>query len=297
MDQVNRYLTALEARNYAQTTLTSILSIIKKLLRSLPETSRQRVCHNLARVTADDLDVYIRAARQQELTPSTINYTLSMLKGFFAFLCEAGEMPRQPVIKRRHSLFAPEPLPKPMAEVDLVAFFKVIDSVRDRLLFLLMLRCGLRVSEACAITWHNVDLGGGTALIKNGKGQIDRTAYLSPDVVQTLQLWRARGTTAQYVFPGRFPETSLSRKTAHELMQKYLREAGITKAYSPHCLRHSFATQMLNAGVTLEALKELMGRHSLQMTLRYTQLYESTKRQQYEHAMERIERRQAALGR
>ena len=80
-------------------------------------------------------------------------------------------------------------------------------------------------------------------------------------------------------------------------MQKYLREAGITKAYSPHCLRHSFATQMLNAGVTLEALKELMGRHSLQMTLRYTQLYESTKRQQYEHAMERIERRQAALGR
>jgi site-specific recombinase XerD len=164
LDQVNRYLTALEARNYAQTTLAAIVSIIKKPLCFLPETSRQRIRQDLARVTADDLDVYIQAARQQELAPSTINYTLSTLKGFFAFLCETGEMPRQPIIKRRHSLFVPESLPKPMAEADLITFFKVIDSIRDRLLFLLMLRCGLRVSEACGITWRNVDLDNGTVV-------------------------------------------------------------------------------------------------------------------------------------
>jgi site-specific recombinase XerD len=80
-------------------------------------------------------------------------------------------------------------------------------------------------------------------------------------------------------------------------MAKYLREAGITRHYSPHCFRHTFATQMLNAGVTLEVLKELMGHRSLQMTLCYTQLYESTKRQQYDQAMAHIEQRQANLGR
>jgi len=77
------------------------------------------------------------------------------------------------------------------------------------------------------------------------------------------------------------------------MMSKYLQSAGITRQYSPHCLRHTFATQLLNAGVTLEVLKELMGHRSIQNTLKYTQLYEVTKRQQYDNAMTRVERRQA----
>src|SRR5262245_36131399 len=255
-----RYLAALEARNYADGTLSSIVSALKSLTRLVSESRRAALIDDLSQTTSQDITEFISAAQKAGLAPSTINLKLSLLSEFFEFLRQDGLMTQQPIFRRRHRLLTPTTLPKPMEETDLVAFFKVVDSVRDRLIFLLMLRCGLRVSEACAITWHNVDLGGGTALIKNGKGQIDRTAYLSPDVVQTLQLWRARGTTVQYVFPGRFPETSLSRKTAHELMQKYLREAGITKAYSPHCLRHSLANQ-------------LMGRHSLQMTLLYTQLY------------------------
>ena len=70
-----------------------------------------------------------------------------MLKEFFAFLLEEGELRQQPIRRRRHRVFAPLTLPKPMAQGDLMRFFKVIDSVRDRLIFLLMLRCGLRVSE------------------------------------------------------------------------------------------------------------------------------------------------------
>ena len=62
-------------------------------------------------------------------------------------------------------------------------------------------------------------------------------------------------------------------------------------------MRHTFATQLLNAGVSLEVLKELMGHRSIQMTLRYTKLYETTKRQQYDQAMQRIEARQLGLGR
>jgi len=79
-------------------------------------------------------------------------------------------------------------------------------------------------------------------------------------------------------------------------MKKYLRLAGIQSNYSAHCLRHTFATQLLNAGVSLEVLKELMGHRSIQMTLRYTKLYEATKRQQYDQAMARIENRQLRLG-
>jgi site-specific recombinase XerD len=58
------------------------------------------------------------------------------------------------------------------------------------------------------------------------------------------------------------------------LMDQYLGAASLPRHYSPHCLRHTFATQLLNAGVPLEVLKELMGHHSIHITLRYTQLYD-----------------------
>ena len=80
-------------------------------------------------------------------------------------------------------------------------------------------------------------------------------------------------------------------------MNQYLADAGLTRHYSPHCLRHTFATHLLNAGVPLEVLKELMGHHSMQLTLRYAQLYDTTKKYQYEQAMAQITQRQALRGR
>ena len=75
-------------------------------------------------------------------------------------------------------------------------------------------------------------------------------------------------------------------------MTRYLKLAGIAKAYSPHSLRQTFATQLLNAGASLEVVKELMGHRSLDVTLRYAQLYDRTKRAQYDQAMAQVEKRQ-----
>lgn len=297
-DQINRYLRSLHTRSYASGTLRVVVSVINRFLRSLPATRLNCVSQSFTQVTAADIDLLIAAAQTKKLAPSTINNSVHMLRGFFEFLREEGEMLTQPIIKHRHSVLASTTLPKPMAEADLVAFFKAIDTLRDRLIFLLMLRCGLRISEVCALTWQTVDLSQGTLLIRNGKGQVDRTAYLAPDVERALKLWQLQPTQSRYLFPGQLPQMApVSCKTVSRLMAKYLGQAGITKHYSPHCLRHTFATQLLNAGVSLEVLKELMGHRSLQMTLCYTQLYESTKRRQYDQAMAQIEQRQANLGR
>ena len=83
----------------------------------------------------------------------------------------------------------------------------------------------------------------------------------------------------------------------NRLMDQYLAAAGLPRQYSPHSLRHTFATQLLNAGVPLEVLKELMGHYSIELTLRYAQLYDITKKQQYEQAMRQITQRQALGGR
>ena len=175
--------------------------------------------------TSVDIDCFIAAARSRGLVASTINGHLSMLTESFGFLREDGQMQTQPVIRRRHRLLVPTTLPKLLAEGDLIAFFKVIDSIRDRLLFLLMLRCGLRVSEACSLTWNDVDLEAASLRINNGKGQVDRVVYIAPDVEQALQLWQARGTPSSYLFPSRRRSASLGRGDVYWQMKKYLRLA------------------------------------------------------------------------
>lgn len=247
--------------------------------------------------TPQDITDFVRVAQGAGLAPSTINLSLSVLAEFFDFLREEELMPSQPVSKRRHRLLAPATLPKPISEADLIRFFKAVDLQRDRLLFLLMLRGGLRVSEACALRWDDCDLPAGTIRINDGKGRVDRVVYISPDLEESLRLGHARRSASAYLFPCRKKRLRhLTRKGVYHLMLKYLARAGLTRHYSPHCLRHTFATQLLNAGVTLEVLKELMGHRSIQNTLRYTQLCEQTKRRQYDEAMARVEGRQAASG-
>ena len=302
LEQVSRsqliaYLSLLQARNYAQSTLQAIVGAVRHLVLSLPHQRQTTLAANLTQTTPSDIDSFIEAARSRGLAASTINGHLSMLSELFDFLREGRQMQTQPVIRRRHRLPTPTALPKPFAEADLIAFFKAIDSVRDRLLFLLMLRCGLRVSEACSLTWNDVNLQAASIRINNGKGQVDRVVYIAPDVEKALRLWQARGTPSPYLFPSRRRHAaSILRGDVHWQMKKYLRLAGIQTNYSAHCLRHIFATQLLNAGVSLEVLKELMGHRSIQMTLRYTKLYEATKRQQYDQAMARIEQRQLRIG-
>lgn len=296
-DLVLRYLRSLEARQYAPGTIATIITVIKRLLRHLPSSRQSALAANLAETAAQDITDFVRLAQDASLASSTVNLSLSLLAEFFDFLRDEGLMLMQPVSKRRHRLLTPVTLPKPILEADLVAFFKAVDSTRDRLLFLLMLRCGLRVSEACSLRWDACDLEAGTLRINDGKGQVDRVVYLSPDVEREYTLWRARNPASSYLFPSRKRQgLPLDRRVVNYMMAEYLRRAGIAKRYSPHCLRHTFATQLLNAGVTLEVLKELLGHRSIQNTLKYTQLYEATKRRQYDEAMVRVERRQAMAG-
>ena len=289
-----RYLARLAARQYANTTLSAVVTTLNALLRHLPGRRQVVLTDDITQTTVQDISAFITATQASGLMPATINTKLSILTGFFEHLREEGQMTHQPVLRRRHRLLTPTVLPKPMPDADLAAFFKVIDSIRDRLIFLCMLRCGLRVSEVCALSWDAIDLSTGTIRINRGKGQVDRIVYLSPDVEQAIQVWQDHCTLGRYLFPSRRrTKEHLSRYQINVLMDQYLIAAGLTRHYSPHCLRHTFATQLLNAGVPLEVLKELMGHHSIQITLRYTQLYDATKRRQYEQAMRKITQRQA----
>jgi site-specific recombinase XerD len=289
-----QYLAHLAARQYTGLTLNAIVTTLLALRRQLPRKRQVALTTDLTQTTAQDISAFITAAQASGLAPSTINTKVSLLAGFFEYLREEGAMTQQPVLRRRHRLLTPTVLPKPIPDADLAAFFQVIDSVRDRLIFLFMLRCGLRVSEVCALAWDALDLDAETVRITQGKGQVDRIVYLSADVQRALAVWRAHHPPGVSLFPSpKRHRAHLFRSQINALMDHYLAAAGLTRHYSPHCLRHTFATHLLNAGVSLEVLKELMGHHSISLTLRYAQLYDSTKKQQYETAMAKIAQQQA----
>ena len=290
------YLAYLRARHYGHAMQEGTLRALKSFVGLLPEARQTTLAHDLTQTTATDVDAWIEAAFRHPLAPSTVATRLRLLQGFFAFLHEQGAIAQSPIRLPRHHILVPQDLPRPMAEDEVVAFFRVIDAVRDRTMFLLMLRCGLRVSEVSGLVWAALDFVQGTVRIDDSKGHVDRVVYLAPDVAKALRQWqRLQSAPAAYVFPSRVSRKGglpLRVRQIQNCMTRYLRLAGSTKHYSPHALRHTFATQMLNAGASLEVVKELMGHRSLDVTLRYTQLYDRTKRAQYDQAMRHIATRQ-----
>ena len=293
---VAAYLAHLRARHYALSTQDNALRALKCFAVLMPEARQATLYQDLTQTTPADIDAWIAAAFQQGLAPGTIVTCRRGLQGFFVFLCDQGALAQSPIQLPRHQILLPTQLPRPMAEAEVVAFFRVIDALEDRTLFLLMLRCGLRVSEVRGLPWSAIDVVQGTLRVDNSKGQVDRVVYLAPDVATALRQWqRLQTAAAPYVFPSPMARQGglpLGVRQIRNRMTRYLKLAGITKAYSPHSLRHTFATQLLNAGASLEVVKELMGHRSLQMTLRYTQLYDRTKRAQYDQAMAQVEQRQ-----
>src|SRR5712691_13380559 len=256
--RILQYLALLATRHSAAPTRAAVVSTLNALRRQLTGERHSVLTEDLTQATAHDISAFITAALASGLAPSTINTKVGLLAGFFEYLHEEGQMTHQPVLRRRHRLLTPTVRPKPIPDTDLIAFFQVIASVRDRLIFLLMLRGGLRVSEVCALAWDALDLSAGTVRITRGKGQVDRIVYVSPDVTQALQVWRNHHTPGRYLFPSRMrTKDHLSRSQIHVLMDQYLGAASLPRHSSPHCLRHPFATQLLNAGVPLEVLKQV----------------------------------------
>jgi site-specific recombinase XerD len=298
---VENYLVYIRARRYGPAMQEGIIRALKSFAVLMPEARQATLYHDLTQTTSTDVDAWIEAAFRHPLAPSTVATRLRVLQGFFAFLHDQDAIAQSPIRFPRHAILVPQALPRPMAEDEVVAFFRVIDAVRDRTMFLLMLRCGLRVSEVRRLAWAALDFAQGTMRIDHSKGQVDRVVSLAPDVAKALRQWqRLQDAAPRYVFPSRVTRKGglpLSARQIQNCMTRYLRLAGITKPYSPHALRHTFATQLLNAGASLEVVKELMGHRSLDVTLRYTQLYDRTKRAQYDQAMSQVAKRQGLHGR
>jgi site-specific recombinase XerD len=238
-----------------------------------------------------DLEAFIEHEQDRGIRISTVRTRLACIIAFLHFLMEQEVIPGS-LLKRSIKPKLPDVLPRAMSPTDVKKLLCVIDDIRDRALFLLLLRTGIRIGEALGLRLNDLDVRDRKVRLYEGeKNSMGRVVYLSDDALFAIKLWlRRRDKDKEFVFYGR-SQGHLCYSTGRSLFVKYLKEAGLEqKGYTVHCLRHTFASELLNAGMRLECLQQLLGHHDIEVTRRYARLTDTTREEEYFRAMAIIEK-------
>jgi integrase/recombinase XerC/integrase/recombinase XerD len=245
----------------------------------------------IEKVERADLEGFIEHEQDRGIRISTVRTRLACIIAFLHFLVEQDVIPGS-LLKRRIKLKLPDTLPRGINPSDVRKLFLVIDDIRDRALFLLLLRTGIRIGEALGLRLNDLDINGRKVHLYEGeKNSMGRVVYLSDDALFAIKLWlRRRKKNKEFVFYGQ-GNKHLCYSAGRSHFVNYLKKAGLDqKGYTVHCLRHTFASELLNAGMRLECLQQLLGHHDIEVTRRYARLTDRTREQEYFRAMAIIEK-------
>lgn len=241
--------------------------------------------------TSVEVKLYIDHLLEKRMAARTINCHLSSIRGFYDYLHNEENNPvENPVIKGL-MLREPRPLPRYLHDSDVELFLDCVLSVRDRAIFMLMLRCGLRVQEVANLTLDVIDYRRSQIQVRAGKGAKDRIVYISNDAAVALAAYlRKRPTTDEkQIFlaeKGRCKGKPISVRAMQKRIEYYAKKSGIH--VTCHRLRHTMATQMLNADADLVSIQEILGHTRIKTTQRYSKISNIKAQRDYFKAMELV---------
>lgn len=247
-------------------------------------------------VTARKVTDYIEFLLERKRRPKTINCHLHAIRRFYGYLYYEEHCTVQIPVTRGSCLRMPKPLPAYLEDEEAALLLHRIHKPRDRAIFTLMLRSGLRVAEVADLTLPAIDFRRGRLLVYAGKGNKGRVVYISPDAMKALVEYLryrplSRSTYVFLVEKGPLRGQPLSIRGIQKRMEYYARRVGIRT--SCHRLRHTMATQMLNAGAPLATIQDLLGHSSVTTTQRYCKVSNIKVQQDYYKAMEAIMKKTA----
>jgi site-specific recombinase XerD len=221
------------------------------------------------RVTFHDVDRFVIQQAGRGFKPATINRRLAAVTSLYTFLSDDDPALMCPVLPHRHGLKEPQRLPRPIQPEILRQFFAVIEDNRDRAMFTLMLRCGLRISEVAQLQLVDLYLDEPLPrLVANGKGSRERSGYLSPQAERVLRAYlRERPqASSDFVFLSYLGE-GMSTTAIHKRLMRYRTQAGVN--LTAHRFRHTFANDLVNANVSVASIQKLLGHAWLETTQIY----------------------------
>ena len=284
---VEDYLRHQYRRNFKPNTLRSSLTGCELFLSFLKGQGKTQ----LGQITKQDLEAFVEHELDRGLMIVTVKTRLCVVYAFLRFLHDKG-LVEADLLVRRIKLRLPDPLPKAINPDDVRSLLAVLDDVRDRAMILVLLRTGMRIGELLSTRVGDVNLHERKiAIWEAEKNLVGRVVCISDDAAAALQSWfRKRDPDKVVLFYG-IGRSSLTYQGARAMFMKYLKKAALGhKGYTLHCLRHTFASEVLNAGMHLEAVQVLLGHSSAEVTRRYARLTDKTREKEYFKAMEIIER-------
>jgi len=282
-----RYRRALKRKNYSVHTVKSYINILDHFMGQLTVP--------LPEVTRKEIGAYVDHLLRKRRTPKTITCHLQTIRLFFDYLMnEEDRSMVNPVT--RISLRLPKPLPRHLKDDQVRRLFDGITDLRDRAMFMLMLRCGLRVQEVAELTVDAVEYGRRQIFVFHGKGAKDRVVYMSEDARSALLAYLAKRSSKTrglfLVQKGPMRGKPLSVRGIQKRIEYYARKGKLN--VSCHRLRHTMATQLLNADADLATIQDLLGHSQITTTQRYCRVANLKVQRDYYKAMEVVLQRTQA---
>jgi site-specific recombinase XerD len=278
----------LKRRNYSRHTVKNYLSILREFVIWMDVPIEQ--------LTSQKMEQYIDYLHGKRMQPASINMYVASIRAFYRFLRHERGIKLPNPFKPGYRLRVPRPLPRYLQDAQIDRLFHVIKGRRDRAMFMLMLRCGLRVNEVAGVSLADIDLKRRTILVCNAKGGKERIVYLSDDARDALTAYLDQGTSSRMkkvflVEKGTCKGQPISVRGIQKRMEYYARKARLTACC--HQLRHTMATQLLNAEAKIVTIQDLLGHNWISTTQRYCKISNLAVQKDYHHAMQKIVQRSA----
>jgi site-specific recombinase XerD len=279
METIDQYRRFLKRRNFSPHTIKSYMNILSHFTVWLTVP--------LQETTKSDMGMYIDHLMRKKLTPKTVTCHLQTIRLFFDFLIDEGMKMTNPIT--RISIRLPKPLPRHLKDHDVERFLSLITNRRDKAMFMIMLRCGLRVEEVSRLTMNALELKRNRLFVAQGKGGKDRVVYISKDARSAIEAYLAIRPKAKGLFlveKGPLTGTPISVRGIQKRIEYYARISGVD--VSCHSLRHTFATELLNADADISTIQDLLGHTHITTTQRYCRVSNLKVQRDYYSAIERV---------
>ena len=219
------------------------------------------------KLTVEDVRAYRLHLISLGYQPSSINPIMGALRFFFGTT-----LGRRDAVDDIPYARLADKLPAVLTGDDVVRFLRAVSDFKMRTIFTTIYAAGLRFSEAVALTAKDIDSARMVIVVRQGKGRKDRYVMLSEQLLAILRDYWRRTRPTQWLFAGADPSRPITTRTVQRACREAVEAAGLDRSVTVHTLRHSFATHLLEQGVDIHVIQDLLGHRNIASTTRYARV-------------------------
>jgi site-specific recombinase XerD len=250
----------MQLRNFAPETQRNYIHHIKRLAQFYQTSPEQ--------LDLEDIREYqLHLLNEKHHSAQAVNQFVSAARFLYQVTLEV-TWPEKALPRLR----IPEKLPVVLSPAEVDLFFRYVGTLRYRAALMTAYGAGLRVSEVVRLKITDIDSARGLLRVEQGKGRRDRYAMLSPRLLKVMRAWWKVEQPKDWLFPGSKPGHHMDAGMLQLVCRQAAELAGIAKKVRVHTLRHSFATHLLDQGVDLRVIQELLGHTRIETTARYARV-------------------------